>query len=127
MLRYLAILLGATLFLVSPSAPTTAQQTDFDAIYKRFVDELYRAGNYPAALVEAQRFEAAVKARFGTNHANYAAALDNLGLVYEAQGRWRRPSSATSERRNRCRRLGRGSVAFWQLRLLGDVRYLLDR
>jgi hypothetical protein len=32
MLRYLAILLGATLFLVSPSAPTTAQQTDFDAI-----------------------------------------------------------------------------------------------
>ena len=52
MLRYLAILLGATLFLVSPSAPTTAQQTDFDAIYKL-----------------------------------YAAALDNLGLVYEAQGR----------------------------------------
>jgi hypothetical protein len=79
--------LGATLFLVSPSAPTTAQQTDFDAIYKRFVDQLYRAGNYPAALVEAQRFEAAVKARFGTNHTNYAAALHNLGLVYEAQGR----------------------------------------
>jgi CHAT domain-containing protein/Tfp pilus assembly protein PilF len=88
MLRYLAILLGATLFLVSPSAPTTAQQTDFDAIYKRFVDELYRAGNYPAALVEAQRFEAAVKTRFGTNHANYAAALDNLGLVYEKQGKY---------------------------------------
>jgi hypothetical protein len=45
MLRYLAILLGATLLLVNSMAPKTAQQGNLDAIYKRFVDELYRAGN----------------------------------------------------------------------------------
>jgi tetratricopeptide (TPR) repeat protein len=72
------------------SAPARRQRRSrqISTQFKRFVDELYRAGNYLAALVEAQRFEAAVKARFGTNHANYAAALDNLGLVYEAQGRY---------------------------------------
>ena len=37
-------------------------------------NELNDAGNYPAALVEAQKLEAGIKARFGINHINYAVA-----------------------------------------------------
>ena len=59
----MGILPGALLFV----APAAAQQSDLNAILKRF-EELYAAGNYPAALVEAQKFEAGVKARFGVNH-----------------------------------------------------------
>src|SRR2546430_596055 len=53
-----------------------AQQTDLNAILKRF-NELYAAGNYDAALVEGQKLEVGVKAQFGTNHTIYAAALNN--------------------------------------------------
>jgi tetratricopeptide (TPR) repeat protein len=59
---------------------------DLAAIHKRF-QELYAARNYNAALVEAQKFEAAVKARLGTSHQNYGTALDESGDVYEAQGK----------------------------------------
>ncbi len=84
-LRWLGILSGAMLFVLIAMAPAAAQQGDLDAILKRFND-LYNAGNYPAALVEAQKFEAGAKGRFGVNHPNYATALYNLAHVYNAQG-----------------------------------------
>jgi tetratricopeptide (TPR) repeat protein/CHAT domain-containing protein len=59
---------------------------DLSAIYKRS-QELYAARNYPAALVEAQKYEAAVKARLGTNSQNYGTALHMLGVRYAAQGK----------------------------------------
>src|SRR6266446_2462747 len=68
-------------------APAAAQQGDLDASLRRF-NELYAAGNYPAALVEAQKLEAGVKARFGINHANYGLALHNLAIVYADQGKY---------------------------------------
>ena len=68
-------------------APAAAQQGDLGATLRRF-NELYAAGNYPAALVEAQKLEAGVKARFGVNHANYGVALDNLARVYGQQGKY---------------------------------------
>ena len=74
-LRYLYALLGATFVLTM--GPAAAQQGDLNAIFRRF-DELYRAGNYPAALAEARKFEAGVKAQVGINHVSYAAALNNL-------------------------------------------------
>ena len=64
-----------------------AQQGDLDAIHRRY-KELYSAGNYPAALAEAQKLEAAVKARFGTNHRSYAGTLSELGVVYWSQGKY---------------------------------------
>src|SRR5262249_11249771 len=67
-------------------APASAQQAD-STIYKPF-QEAYKAGNYAAALVEAQKLEAAVKGRFGTSHTSYAAALHNLGLVNAAQRKY---------------------------------------
>jgi hypothetical protein len=62
-----------------------AQQSDLQAIYKRFQD-YYQAGT--AAVVEAQKLEAVVKGRFGTSHRSYAVALNNLALVYWRQGKY---------------------------------------
>src|SRR5262245_23717960 len=63
------------------------QQPDLNAIVKRF-NEFYVAGNYAAALAEGEKLEAAVKARFGTSHANYAVVLNNLAAVYGIQGKY---------------------------------------
>ena len=57
-----------------------AQQSDLQAIYKRY-QEYYQAGNYAAAVVEAQKLEAVAKGRFGTSHTSYAAALNNPGQL----------------------------------------------
>ena len=78
---------SATAQRANPPAPAAGQQVDLSAILKR-LNEFYQAGNYGAALVEAQKLEAGVKAQFGTNHANYAVALNNLAVVYEAQGKY---------------------------------------
>ncbi len=83
----LRIVSGAMLLVLIAVAPVVAQQGDLDAILKRF-SALYNAGNYSAALVEAQKFEAVVKARSGVNHSNYGSALNNLALVYQAQGNY---------------------------------------
>src|SRR5262245_8757520 len=74
----------STLVVLTPAA---AQQTDLNAILTR-ANELYAAGNYPAALTEAQKLEAGIKAQFGTDHANYAIALSTLARVYSAQGKY---------------------------------------
>ena len=79
----LAFFLAAYLALV----PAEAQQSDPQAIYKRY-QEYYQTGNYAAAVVEAQKLEAVVKGRFGTNHTNYATALNNLARVYWRQGKY---------------------------------------
>jgi CHAT domain-containing protein/tetratricopeptide (TPR) repeat protein len=85
--RCLTAFLGATLFVLIAVEPVAAQQRDINAILKRFI-EFNAAGNYPAALREAQKLEAGVKARFGVNHANYGAALHNLGLAYWNEGNY---------------------------------------
>jgi CHAT domain-containing protein/Tfp pilus assembly protein PilF len=87
MLSCLSVLSGTTLFVMIAMAPAAAQQGDLNAIQKRY-NELYAAGNYGAALVEAQKLEAVVKARFGVNHGNYGIALNNLAKVYEEQGKY---------------------------------------
>jgi hypothetical protein len=78
-----AFLLIAGIFGISAAA----QETDLNAIFRRF-QELHAAGNYPAALREAEKYEAVVKSRFGTNHVNYASALGSLALVHKAQGKY---------------------------------------
>jgi tetratricopeptide (TPR) repeat protein len=90
MMRRLLSFVLAFVVLASAFAalsPTIAQAGDLDATLKRF-KELYAAGNYSAALVEAQNYESAVRVQFGTNHAKYSSALTNLGRVYEAQGQY---------------------------------------
>ena len=48
---------GHDVILLIAIAPAAAQQGDLNAILKRY-NELYDAGDYAAALVEAQKLEA---------------------------------------------------------------------
>jgi tetratricopeptide (TPR) repeat protein len=68
-------------------ATASAQLADIKAIDKAFQDH-YARGNYPTAQIEAQKLERLVKARFGANHPDYAVALNKLGVVFQAQGKY---------------------------------------
>ena len=59
----LTVLFCATVFLIVVATPAAAQLAEVNAILKRYT-ELFDAGNYPAALVEAQKLEAAVTRGF---------------------------------------------------------------
>jgi CHAT domain-containing protein/Tfp pilus assembly protein PilF len=67
-----------------------AQPADIAAMTKRY-HELHDSGDYPAALAQAQKLEAAIKARFGTNDRNYVVALFALAQVYSSMGRFKEP------------------------------------
>jgi hypothetical protein len=54
-LSCLSALSAATLLFNSAAAPAAAQQGDLNAIFRRF-SEFYNAGNYSAALIEAQKY-----------------------------------------------------------------------
>src|SRR4030081_11275 len=72
--------------IVSVPLRATAQQNDVAVAQKRFQD-LYAAGDYSAALAEAQKTEAAAK-RGGTNNFAYVTALNDLGRAHQALGRY---------------------------------------
>jgi CHAT domain-containing protein/tetratricopeptide (TPR) repeat protein len=81
------IILSLVLAVCVVHAPASAQQADINAIFQTF-QENYARGNYPTALIEAQKYEQTIKARFGTSHTNYAGALNNLAVVYYSQGKY---------------------------------------
>ena len=81
--RLRACTIALALFAVSPAS---AQQSDQMAAKKRF-EELYAAGNYSAALAEAQQQESTAK-RNGTNNPAYMAALTNLAGANQALGQY---------------------------------------
>jgi hypothetical protein len=89
------LIIALELLIAAAPGPASAQRADLEASMKR-VQQLYVAGNYGAALAEAQKLEANAKARFGANDTRYAAALNLLAGVYWAQGK-----SAESEALNR--------------------------
>jgi CHAT domain-containing protein/tetratricopeptide (TPR) repeat protein len=72
--------------IVSVPLRATAQQNDVAVAQKRFQD-LYAAGDYSAALAEAQKNEAAAK-RGGTNNFAYVSALNDLARAHQALGRY---------------------------------------
>jgi hypothetical protein len=78
--RCIGILLGMLCFMVIGLAPTAGQQGDLNAILRRQT-QFMNAGDYAAALVEAEKAEALAKARFGVTHANYGVALYNLACT----------------------------------------------
>ena len=69
------------------SGSALAQRDDLNAMFNRIRD-LSFSGNEEEALVLAQKFEIAVKARFGADHPNYAAALNVLGVVNSNVGHY---------------------------------------
>ena len=86
------IMLAAAILLLAVSAapwPAAAQNDGRDVVaIFRHMRALSVEGDYDGALAEAQRFEAAIKAQFGVNHPNYAAALNALGICYGQVGRY---------------------------------------
>jgi CHAT domain-containing protein/lipopolysaccharide biosynthesis regulator YciM len=88
MLRCLGMLVGATLLVLFALAPALAQRGENPAAIEKRYQQLYDRGDYEEALIEAQRFEAAIKATFGTKHINYAVALAHIGNVYKQQGKY---------------------------------------
>jgi tetratricopeptide (TPR) repeat protein len=62
---------------ISVGGPAIAQEPDISAITRLMARE-----DHAAALLEAQRLEAAAKAQFGTNHTSYAYVLNTLATVY---------------------------------------------
>jgi Tetratricopeptide repeat len=74
-------------------ATASAQPADIKAIDKAFQDH-YARGNYPAAQIEARELERLAKTRFGADHPYYAVALNKLGIVFHAQGKYTDASSA---------------------------------
>src|SRR5713226_8656020 len=77
---------GVAFMLAMGSAPAAAQQVDIAAAQKRFQD-LHAAGDYAAALAEAQKTEAAAK-RGGTNNITYVLALNDLARAHQALGNY---------------------------------------
>ena len=82
----LAALVVVLALASGPAAPPTAAQGDVAAAQKRFQD-LYAAGDYAAALAEAQKNEAAAR-RGGTNNFAYVSAQNDLGRAYQALGQY---------------------------------------
>jgi CHAT domain-containing protein/tetratricopeptide (TPR) repeat protein len=87
--------LVATFWLISVIglvlAPTAARPLDSQAAHRRFED-LYSAGNYNAALVEAQKNEANAKRR-GTNNIAYVSALNDLARAHYQLGHYAEAAS----------------------------------
>jgi CHAT domain-containing protein/Tfp pilus assembly protein PilF len=69
-------------------AGSHAQPADIAALTKRY-HELHDSGDYAGALAQAQKLEAAIKARFGTNDRNYVVALFALAQVNRSLGRYK--------------------------------------
>src|SRR6478609_8671064 len=81
-----AFLVLAVTAMASAPLRAVAQSIDVAAAQKRFQD-LYAAGDYAAALAEAQKTEAAAK-RAGTNNFAYVSALNDLARAHQALGRY---------------------------------------
>jgi CHAT domain-containing protein/Tfp pilus assembly protein PilF len=79
---------AVVLLLTTWAAPAAAQ--DMREITDTFNHMRWLAvvGDYDGALAQAEKFEADIKARFGVNHPNYAAALNALGICYGNLGRY---------------------------------------
>jgi CHAT domain-containing protein/Tfp pilus assembly protein PilF len=67
-------------------ARALAQPADLDAMLKRF-NELYAAGNYVDAIEQGLMLEGSAKQRFGSEHVNYAVALNNVANAFVAQSK----------------------------------------
>lgn len=87
-MRFLHITLTLAAVLVAlPPCIAVAQGSDPAAIMKAFRSS-YQAGRYEEAARHAEKLRDVVGKRYGKAHANYAVALNNLGVVYETLGRY---------------------------------------
>ena len=85
--KTVAFFASLALTIFGALAIASAQPADIKAIDKAWQNH-YARGNYPAAQIDAEQLERLVKARFGANHPYYAVALNRLGIVVQAQGKY---------------------------------------
>src|SRR6476659_8314623 len=67
--------------------PAVAQRIDIAATQNHYKN-LYGQGNFAAALIEAQKLEAAVRSLVGTRNPNYAVVLEFVGNSYQGMGKF---------------------------------------
>jgi CHAT domain-containing protein/Tfp pilus assembly protein PilF len=77
------------------AASAASAQVDIAAAQKRFQD-LWSAGDYPKALSEAQRTEAAAR-KGGTNNLPYVLALNDLARAHQGVGQYARAAEMFSQ------------------------------
>ncbi len=82
-----AAIFALVVIIAATPITASAQQLDIDATFKAFWD-YYKQGKYPAAQNEAQKLETEMKARVGTDHPGYAAALNMVAFADQAQGKY---------------------------------------
>ena len=75
------------LLALAASAPSLGQSADLTVYLKRY-GEFWAAGDYSAALSEAQNFAAAAKARYGAHHESYAGALFLQAKAHFVEGQY---------------------------------------
>ena len=83
----LAALLAFVVLSVGVAPAPTVAQVDLNAIQRRYF-QFDAAGNYSAALKEAQKLEAGAKARLGTTNEHYSHAVSILAGAYAAVGKY---------------------------------------
>ncbi|HUF45057.1 MAG TPA: tetratricopeptide repeat protein [Aestuariivirgaceae bacterium] len=79
----------AIAYLVAPSplSPARAQTPQLDSL-DRQIEDHFRAANYGKALDVAEKYRKLVEETYGTGGLWYAVALNNLAIIYTAQGRF---------------------------------------
>jgi CHAT domain-containing protein/tetratricopeptide (TPR) repeat protein len=82
-----SLTLAIALVFETATSSAEAQPADIAAMRQRF-ETFYKAGNYNAALLEAQKLEETVKARYGESNPNHGLTLGLLSNVYHAQGKY---------------------------------------
>jgi len=84
--KHRCVLALLTVVLGLGAAPAFAQQDDLNAM-RANADKLRLERKYDESLVEAQKYEAAIKEKYGVDDFYYGVALVKIANVYTAQGK----------------------------------------
>jgi len=77
-------------FLLTTLLPAYAQEALWKELNAKVVT-LYQQGRYAEAAKVAKEALKVAEATFGPDHLDVGVSLNNLALLYEAQGKWKRP------------------------------------
>ena len=80
------IIVFVSLTMLSAAEPARAQADKWDKLNDEFIT-LFRQGQYDRAFVVATEALKVAEQSMGSNHPIVATSLENLGRIYETQGR----------------------------------------
>jgi len=85
--RFCVIVAAALTLSFASVMSSVAQRNEAEALHKQVI-ELYRAEKYTDAIPLAERVLAIREKALGLDHPDVALSLNNLALLYKAQGRY---------------------------------------